>query len=356
MKNTRRSIGILMLMMFACTVAASAAGIGQTRTPVAATSLAPAPLAWRFEETGKAPEIAMPIIYDQALSSVNLNAYVDQNFGDLPGASSYIFDDFTNSAPWTIQGLFIPGQGWNGFSTLMNASQLTWAVYADAGGVPAGYPGGGSAPAWSLSLVPSDPQVFLTTGRGGFVSDSYLTLATPFTLPAGHWWLVFYPTLNFTGGGQFGREPADTTNGLVGQIINPGNYFGWGTGFNPWTSALGLSQRDVAFTLYGHFAYNASFMDDLGRSQLCVDTVSGFYTWNLLSGPGSPAQFTGVGKVLNGGAKIVSAPGATDVLNFTIDKMKKKANGYFITGTGNYSPLTDKNTADDPPGCITPGP
>ena len=85
------------------------------------------------------------VLLDQPLSAVNQNAYVNQDFSDLTTYSSYLADDFTNPLPWSLEKIFIPGNGWNGFTTLMNATSLTWAVYADAGGVPAGWPGGGAA-------------------------------------------------------------------------------------------------------------------------------------------------------------------------------------------------------------------
>jgi|WetSurMetagenome_2_1015567.scaffolds.fasta_scaffold49525_2 hypothetical protein len=113
--------------------------------------------------------------------------------------------------------------------------------------------------------------------------------------------------------------------------------------------------------------YDRSFTDDSGRSAFCVNTKTGDYQWSILSGQGSGSTFTGKAQVLNGGAKFTSFPGATNTLNFTWDKLKKKAQGYFIAAAvlpvkaefatqPIYSPLVDKNTSDDPPGCIAPPP
>ena len=145
-----------------------------------------------------------------------------------------------------------PATGGTALRTLFNATSLTWQIYADCGGVPCGDPsGGGNPPVWTLTLAPTDPQVVISTGTpGGYPSNTTLTLTATLTLPAGHWWLVFYPTMNFTSYGQYGRQPADTANGYVAQFINPGGGFGYGTVWQAWT-VLGVTQTDIAFRLEG---------------------------------------------------------------------------------------------------------
>jgi len=124
-------------------------------------------------------------------------------------------------------------------------------IYADNMGVPAGDPSGrGDLPLWAVSLPPTDPQLTITTGSGGFPSNVQLDLDTPLILPAGHYWFIFYPTMNFGVGGQYGRQPADTSNGYTAQFINPGGAWGFGTEWQPWT-VIGPTQTDVAFSIYG---------------------------------------------------------------------------------------------------------
>ena len=225
----------------------------------------PSPLTLRSPEQGAArvPEAPAPrlpdvVLWDQPLSPVNINAYVDQDFIDYPAYSSYLADDFVNADPWNITRIFVPGNGWNGFTTLANAVSLVWAIYADSGGVPDGDPsGGGNPPVWTIALPPDDPQVALSNGTGGMPSNVTLNLAVPARLPAGHWWLVFYPVMSFGTGGQYGRQPADTTNGYIAQFINPGGGFGYGTSWQNWT-VLGPTQQDIAFRLEGSVAQPAT--------------------------------------------------------------------------------------------------
>jgi PKD repeat protein len=192
----------------------------------------------------------MAVLWDQPLSITNTNAYVDQEFTDFPDYSSFLADDFTNTEPWSIDTIFVPGDLWNGGSTLMNAVSLNFQIYADAGGRPAGDPWSGGA-IWSLSVSPADAQIVLSNGSSGLASNTTLNLAAPVTLRPGHWWLVFYPVMSFGSGGQYGRQPSDTTNGGVGQFINPGGGFGFdGPIWQPW-GVLGVAQQDIAFRLEG---------------------------------------------------------------------------------------------------------
>ena len=191
------------------------------------------------------------VLWNQPLSTVDQNAYINQDFPDVPTYSTYLADDFTATNTWNIETIFVPGNGWNGFTSLTNATALNFMIFVDDGGVPAGDPaGGGELPVWALSVPPTDAQVVLSNGSSGLPSDVTLTLTTPVSLPAGHYWLVYYPTLPFSGGGQFGRQPADTTNGYTGQLINPGGGLGLGTDWQAWT-VLGGTLPDIAFRLEG---------------------------------------------------------------------------------------------------------
>jgi len=194
------------------------------------------------------------VLWNQPLHPVDWSMAVDQEFSDSPTYSSYVADDFVNSDPWSIRAIFVPGDGWNGFYTLFGATALHWMVYADCGGVPCGDPSGaGSPPVWSLALAPTDPQVTISNGTSGYPSNTLLTLTTPFGLPSGNWWLIFYPTMSFGAYGQYGRQPASTANGSIGAWINPGGGFGggttWMTGDTLWPEPP--YPYDVAFRLEG---------------------------------------------------------------------------------------------------------
>ncbi len=47
----------------------------------------------------------------------------------------------------------------------MNATALTWQLYADNAGFPDGNPSGsGNPPVWTLTLTPGDPHVTISEG------------------------------------------------------------------------------------------------------------------------------------------------------------------------------------------------
>ena len=196
-----------------------------------------------------APEFA--VLWDQPLSAVNTNAYVNQQFGDFPDYSSYLADDFVVPGDgWSINAIFVPNDGWGGATSMTCASMLHFEIYADNGGIPAGYPGG-PAPVWSLAVPPTDPQITLTNGTLGIPTNVLATLTMPAQIISpGTYWFIFYPTADFAVCGQFGRQPADTTNGAIVQFINPGGGFGYGTGYQSW-SILGPTEHDEAFRLEG---------------------------------------------------------------------------------------------------------
>jgi hypothetical protein len=224
------------------------------------------------------------VLWSQPLSAVDQNGYASQKFDNPPDGLSafniYLADDFSSSSAWSISSIFVPGTMWNGGTTLASASSLNFAIYASNGGLPAGYPGGVAAPQWSLSLAPGDGQIALSAGSDGLASNTKLTLSSPFELPAGDWWLTFYPDMTFQAGGQFGWQGSDTGKGSVAQIINPGGDFGLGTGWGDW-SALGTSLYDLAFTLEG---------TDLAPPQLLTERVPLPGTLALLG-----AGFAGLG-------------------------------------------------------------
>jgi hypothetical protein len=197
------------------------------------------------------PEFA--VLWDQPLSSVDTNAYANQDFEtSFDGYDIYVADDFVVPAGgWSITAMFIPNDGWNGATSMTCASMLHFEIYADAGGMPAGYPGGG-APVWSLAVPPTDPQITLTTGTLGIPTNVLATLTAPAQITtAGTYWFVFYPSAEFGVCGQFGRQVS--TNAADAMVINPGGGFGFPT---TWTSVQdpltwALPQQDFAFRLEG---------------------------------------------------------------------------------------------------------
>jgi hypothetical protein len=157
--------------------------------------------------------------------------------------------------------------------------------------------------------------------------------------------------MNFSPCGQAGRTVADTTNGYPAQVINPMGGFGFPTSWSSAKAAWSLAGQDFAFTLYGNVAYDVNFLDDLGRSQACVSRSTGYFVWNILSGPYAGYSVTGTSMARNGGTLFyVSTPSYYFYCSY--DPIRKRATGYFYDYTSHiYSSLSDANTTNNPPGC-----
>jgi hypothetical protein len=207
-----------------------------------------------------APGAGSVELWGQDVSTTTPWPHICQDFGTISQAEdTYIADDFASNAAWRIDTIFVPGDLVVGACSLGCAHKLNWLIYADDGDKPVGDPSSATPPAfWSLSLSPSDPQVTLSHGTGGELTDVTLNLSSPITLPGGHYWLVFYPTLQYQACScKYGRQPSDSTNAADAQVINPGGGLELPT---EWTSvrsssAFFLSEQDMAFQLRGSVVY-----------------------------------------------------------------------------------------------------
>ena len=193
------------------------------------------------------------VLWDQVSTANTAYTMANQDFETAYDTHDlYTADDFSTTSEQTITSIYVPGNTWNPGTSLTNATSLNWAIYANTGGLPAGYPGGGSAPVWSLSVAPTNPQVVLSTGSGGYATNVTLNPSTPITLPAGTYWLIFYAELNYGSYGQAGIHPSSSTNGYEAKVINPGGGWGQGTTWVDVTtfhSTSGLTDQDIAFRL-----------------------------------------------------------------------------------------------------------
>ena len=198
---------------------------------------------------GAAPLGSPDALWDQPSGALMI--VIDQYFPDV-GAGVYQADDFINSYLWYIESIFVDGRKWHDATgSLPQADSLNWFIYPDAGGVPAGYPGCGGE-LWSHSCLPTAPEVTLSGPNNDQATlDIVKAQGTPLYLPPGHYWLCFYPSLNFTLYGQWGWLLAGTTNFATAHVIDPFDilYQGW-TSWTP-STVIDPIVHDLAFRLEG---------------------------------------------------------------------------------------------------------
>ncbi len=190
--------------------------------------------------------------------------YEDSNNDDI-----FLADDFKLARTGAVYTIRIPVyiSGPNGTpATLRNASMLHFKIYNDKSGIPAGEPTGqGQAPVWSLDITPSDARVHLGPNKNDQAADLVLEMNPPVILPAGTYWLVFYPSLQFSTYGETYLFSAETENGQTAQVINPGG--GLNTAMTHWTPVTAMdntSLRDLAFAIVGHAVNTLRFTAGTG--------------------------------------------------------------------------------------------
>lgn len=169
---------------------------------------------------------------------------------DYPDLATFVADDIILQGIWKIESIFVPGR-WDSETNLAHAHEIVFSIYENDGGVPAGDPmGGGDPPIWEVIFPINSIYLTIFSGEYGATTNIFLDLPSPLTLSAGHYWLVMFPVMNFEEFGQIHRVVADTANGITAQLINPGNYFGFGT---DWTnlSTMGATKYDLAFRIEG---------------------------------------------------------------------------------------------------------
>ena len=222
------------------------------------------------------------VIWEQPVSETSDYAYVSEAFGDFPALSAYLADDFVVDESWLLDNIFIPGAGFDGFTSLANARGLTWQIFKDVNGFPAGDPQSDSQDAmWTLNLKPDDPGVTLTMGKNNTISSVMLTLPSPLELPVGRYWLVFFPTTDYSTDGMFGLLPSDTLNGEVAKFINPSGAWDLGEDWQDW-DVINHGEHDFAFRLTG--MRNTRWIQTSSSPAIRVDSVLAAYDgkiWNI---------------------------------------------------------------------------
>lgn len=219
------------------------ASVGESTTSTFnVRNLGNAGLNWNLlSGTQTVPVVNQP---SNTLNGMVSSLYTDGNIG------AYVGDDIVLDQPTTFRKLAVPGFLFaNYLDTVdMYASMITWSIYADAGGKPSGYPGGGAAPIWSLSLAPDAVGV---TPASNSLDVDLDAAGAALSLPAGKYWLVAYP--EFSGhvvngvGVMWFRFLMNTQVNGMGQTLNNDPEFGgtagadWENLSNGWDGHFGAA-------------------------------------------------------------------------------------------------------------------
>ena len=148
--------------------------------------------------------------------------------------------------------------GFDNSNTLAAQSKITWRIYGDASGSPAGNPDTNTGtPVWTYDSAPNGTGV--TLADSGVITLDLVAAGQNLNLPAGTYWLTVFPTY----AGAIGPAGSPRWNWFQAeQQAGPGKLVGTLFGVNNWTalSALGLTFPDVAFTIDGDVTCGASWL------------------------------------------------------------------------------------------------
>lgn len=144
-------------------------------------------------------------IYNPATATANAEFSADDF--DLTGATQLTS---ISAEGFVVSGVAFPGA----------ATNLTWSIYPDAAGVPAGNPQ--SAPGAAVWTYSASPTAVGVSTAGGFISLNLVAAGQNVVLPAGKYWLVVNTAGTFanrwaqfgsaTGNGTFMSIVVSTTN------------------------------------------------------------------------------------------------------------------------------------------------
>ncbi|MBW2034529.1 MAG: hypothetical protein JRI94_13260 [Deltaproteobacteria bacterium] len=166
----------------------------------------------------------------------------------------YSADDFTNTVRWAINTIFTEGfvkKDSTLYSLTTAASSLSWYIYPDSSGVPAGYPGdGNNNHVWSYTCPPTDSEVAVNSGTATLdLTDTGYT-GSPINLQPGTYWLCFYPSIDYSTYGAWYWYVSCSENPQPAHLIDPGNLYV--SGYTTWTSWQTVTgDYDAAFRLDG---------------------------------------------------------------------------------------------------------
>ncbi len=195
------------IALSATSLSASAAQGSSTTATLTVSNLGNPTLTWSAP-TGSQPAnlLSQPLALGNGFQSAAYTTSVT--------TTRYVADDFTLPAAGTVTSLRADGftlPAGTLLSQIATATAVNFAIYADAAGVPAGYPAPdgtqtgatGAAPLFVFTSSPTGPGV--NVANNNIAIDLVAAGATPPSLPAGKYWVIVYPKMAGNGSNTAGN-------------------------------------------------------------------------------------------------------------------------------------------------------
>ena len=166
-------------------------------------------------------------------------AYVDQEFPDYAGYSTYQVHDVTvDPGGWTIQS--ITSYYTVGWGSWPSTASVRVNIFPKSGSLPLSGDDPTVGTVYAATLSVSGSSTLVTVGG----------LSIP--LAAGDWWIGLTPILLFGSDGQeYHQVVADAVVGDYSAVRNPGGSFGFGTAWATYTALGRATGGDGAILIEG---------------------------------------------------------------------------------------------------------
>lgn len=210
-------------------------------------------LNWKFLDVPIATTVT---VWDQPVNGIS---GVVSDFFIGSNAGAYSASDFVISEPTDLAMIY--AAGFDTSNALSSQPGINWAIYADAGGVPAGHPEDGTnlgSALWAYTAAVDGPGVDITDNN---IALDLNEAGESVSLAAGTYWLTVYPSYNVTGaGGARWNWFQSAQLGAQAQLVSPVIF-----GQADWTSLgdLGLTFVDTAFRIDASAEIACVHPDDL---------------------------------------------------------------------------------------------
>ncbi|WP_192498639.1 cell wall-binding repeat-containing protein [Ornithinimicrobium pratense] len=207
-----------------------------------------APLTWEFVD-----EAGTGVVFEQAEGGTS---GIVSDYGNGAQTGVYSADDFVVGDATEISSIYTPGF-WN-TGSLTQASQISWRIYADAGGVPASHPEAGDDAVWAYDAAPTAAEVDITDNN---ITLDVSAAASTLDLEAGTYWLSVYPSIpgSPTSTSRWNWYQGTPQNGAPAKLVDPSNLFGGG--FTSWTTLpVDWAVSALAFRLEGPLSCGADWV------------------------------------------------------------------------------------------------
>ncbi len=194
-------------------------------------------------------------------------------------AAQFSADDFVVSESLQVTSILTQGFVVSGAAFPAAATGLTWSIYPDAAGFPAGNPQSAAAAAlWTYTAAPTATGVTTVNGTTSSISLNLVAAGQNVTLPPGRYWLVVNTRGTFANRwAQYGSNTASGNAGFASITVTTGGVGAWAAN----AASPGLSMRVIgnvpcgAPWISGTYATTGTLARGTSRSALTAINTTG---------------------------------------------------------------------------------